>query len=150
MSDVMTEETTTVEKAAKAAVDRTREMNKAGTGFSTKATHPGYQLYAVKPEVRAEGKEGYEGMQAIVASQGITFEEWAALGHGVNHLNWDANRSAVEIVPAGEAFDLEAAKLKVAKKPKKTKAETAESDPEDDDQDAEEGSDDDTDDDTEE
>lgn len=142
MSDVM-EETTTVEKAAKAVVNRHREMNKAGDKFSTKATHEGYKLYAVKPEVRKEGKEGYEGMQAIVASQGISFEDWAALGHGMNHLNWDLNRGAVAAVPAGEDFDLEAAKLKVAKKPKVTKAETAESaDPEDDDQDDGEGSDD--------
>ena len=110
----MTTDTETKEKPA--AVDRHRELNKDGSKFSTKATHEGYKLYAVKPSVRQEGKEGYDGMAAIVAEQGIMFEEWVKANHGNNHLNWDINREAIVTVPKDEEFDLAAAVANLAVK----------------------------------
>ena len=84
--------------------DHHRERAKDGVKFSTKATHAGYKLYAVKPDVRKEGGDGYAGMQAILKSPGITFEEWAKGNYGVNHLNWDLNRNCIKAIPVDEEF----------------------------------------------
>lgn len=95
---------------ASSGEDYHRQRAKDGVKFSTKATHNGFKLYALKPEVRAEGKEGYAGMQAIVKSPGITFEEWAKGEYGVNHLNWDLNRNCIKAVPVDEEFSLDKSK----------------------------------------
>jgi hypothetical protein len=127
MSDADTKDA--VATAAKATTDYTRALAKNGVSFSARATHPGYKLYAIKPNVRAAGAEGYPGMAAIVAEQGILFEEWAKKDLGLNHLNWDINRGAVVTVPKDEEFDLAAAlaaaPIKAARKPNAPKAETA-------------------------
>lgn len=123
-------EAPTKEKAVKEAVDYHRAMAKNGTNFSARATHAGFKLYALGTNPRKADDEGFPGMQAVLDNQGITFEDWTDLGHGLNHLNWDINRKAVTTVAADEAFDFDAAKeahgIAKQRAPKKKSPESAE------------------------
>ena len=87
--------------AAAAAAKTGKRAPRPEGQFSMKATHPGKTLTVVDGKARKSGG-GVAGLEYIRSNPGITFEDWAAQGFGLDHLNWDINRGWVIL---GDAND---------------------------------------------
>ena len=94
-------------------MDNHRRLTLSGI-FSLKATHAGYQLYALRTTRFNYAGEGIPGLSMILAKPGISYEEWVARGGEDKHLNWDLNRGVVLAVGRGEDLPTKAL-LKVGK-----------------------------------